>query len=81
MFSCSRTAKYAAYKAIVRPTLEYAATVWNPHNSGDIHLLEALQNRAARWICGSRWNPPTNSWTINSQDCCSQLCLPSLQSR
>ena len=53
MFSCSRSAKYAAYKAIVRPTLEYAATVWNPHNSGDIHLLEALQNRAAWWICGS----------------------------
>ena len=78
MFGCSHTVKYAAYKAIVRPTLEYAATVWNP---GDIHLLEALQNRAARWICGNCWNPPTNSWTTSSQDCCSQLCLPSLQSR
>ena len=53
MFSCSRTVKYAAYKAIVHLTLEYVATEWNQHNSGDIHLLEALQNHAARWICGS----------------------------
>ena len=53
MFCCSRTAKYAAYKAIVHPTLEYV-TVWNPHNSGNVHLLEALQNCTAWWICGSR---------------------------
>jgi len=32
MFGCSCAAKCAAYKAIVRPTLEYAAVVWNPHN-------------------------------------------------
>ena len=60
MFCCSRTAKYAAYKAIVHPTLEYV-TVWNPNNSGNVHLLEALQNCAAWCICGSRWNPATNS--------------------
>ena len=78
MFGCSCTAKYAAYKGIVHPTLEYAATA---HNSGDIHLLEVLQNHAARWICGSCWNPATNSWTISLQDCCFQLCLPFLQSR
>jgi len=47
-------------KAIVRPTLEYAATEWNPHNSGDTQLLEALQNQSAQWICGSRWSPITN---------------------
>ena len=81
MFGCSRAAKCAAYKAIIRPTLEYAAVVWNPHNLGDIQLLESLQKRAARWICGSRWSPSTSSWTISSNDCCSQLHLPSLQSR
>ena len=43
MFGCNRTAKCAAYKAIVRPTLEYAATVWNPHNSGDIQLPKIEQ--------------------------------------
>ena len=81
MFGCSRAAKCAAYKAIIQPTLEYAAVVWNPHNLGDIQLLESLQKRAARWICGSRWSPSTSSWTISSNDCCSQLHLPSLQSR
>ena len=81
MFGCSRVAKCAAYKAIVRPTLEYAAVVWCPHTSGDIKLLESLQNRAAHWICGSRWSPPTNSWTISSSVCCSQLNLPTLKSR
>ena len=48
MFGCNRAAKCAAYKAIIRPTLEYAAVVWNPHNLGDIQLLESLQKRAAR---------------------------------
>ena len=57
MFGCTHEAKYAAYKAIIRPTIEYAAVVWNPHNHGDIKLLESLQNRAACWICGSRWCP------------------------
>ena len=81
MFGCSRVAKCAAYKAVVRPTLEYAAVVWSPHTKGDIKLLESLQNRAACWICGSRWSPQTNSWTVSSSDCCSQLNLPTLESR
>ena len=66
MYGCSRAAKCAAYKVIVRPLLEYAAAVWYPHTSGDVKLLESLQNRAAQWICGSHWSPPTNSWTIPS---------------
>ena len=81
MFGCSCVAKCAAYKAVVCPTLEYAAVVWSPHTKGDIKLLESLQNRAARWICGSRWSPRTNSWTVSSSDCCSQLNLPTLESR
>ena len=52
MFGCSCVAKCAAYKAVVCPTLEYAAVVWSPHTKGDIKLLESLQNRAAGWICG-----------------------------
>jgi len=71
MHGCSCTAKCAAYKTIVRPSLEYATVVCSPHSKGDINLFESLQNRAARWICGSRWSPVTNSWTISSQDCCS----------
>ena len=44
-------------------------------------MIESLQNRAEHWICGSRWSPPTNSRTISSNDCYSQLHLPTLESR
>ena len=35
---------------MVRPQLEYASDVWNPHQTGDIVELEKIQRRAARWI-------------------------------
>jgi len=31
------------YKGLVRPHLEYAATVWSPHLKGDIRKLESVQ--------------------------------------
>ena len=39
-----------AYKAIVRPQLEYAAPVWDPHTQDDIDKIEMVQRRAARWV-------------------------------
>ena len=41
-----------AYKAIVRPQLEYAAPVWDPHTRDDIHKIESVQRRGARWVLG-----------------------------
>ena len=55
MFGCSHEAKHIAYRALVRPTLEYAAVVWCPHATRDIKLLQSFQGRGAHWICGSRW--------------------------
>ena len=40
-----------AYKAIVRPQLEYASCVWDPHQSTYIDNIEKVQRRAARWVC------------------------------
>ena len=39
-----------AYNALVRPQLEYAAPIWNPHTKEKILQLEKIQRRAARWI-------------------------------
>ncbi|XP_076472060.1 uncharacterized protein LOC143301566 [Babylonia areolata] len=46
----SKTIKTAAYRALVRPTLEYASCVWDPHTTEDINTIEKVQHRAARWV-------------------------------
>ena len=42
--------KETAYKSFVRPILEYACTVWDPHTKQNIMKIEAVQRRAARFV-------------------------------
>lgn len=42
------------YKALVRPHLEYGASIWNPHKIQDINLLENVQRRATKLIPGMK---------------------------
>ncbi len=39
-----------AYISLVRSTMEYGATIWNPYMKGDIDKLERIQNRGIRFI-------------------------------
>ena len=47
---CSSTVKASSYLALVRPIMEYAASVWDPYHHNDIFALEKVQRRAARWV-------------------------------
>ena len=47
---CSSNIKTTAYLTIVRPSMEYAAVIWDPYHHNNIQQLEKVQRRAARWV-------------------------------
>ena len=47
---CSKAIKEKMYIALVRPHLEYACAVWDPHVTSDIQKIEMVQRRAARFV-------------------------------
>ena len=48
--------KQQMYFALVRPLLEYASSVWDPHTTY-IHKIEMVQRKAARFVIAHvKWN-------------------------
>ena len=48
---CSAKVKEGAYMTLVRPTLEYASSSWNPYTDSDVKRLQQIQKNAARFVC------------------------------
>jgi hypothetical protein len=67
--------KELAYKTFVRPILEYACTVWDPHTDTNINKLEMVQRRAARFVLNNYHRTASVSAMID------YLKWPSLQER
>ena len=57
--------KEKAYKSIVRPTLEYCSTVWDPYYQQEYTTVEKVQRRAARWVTGRYHNKSSVSDMIH----------------
>ena len=66
LYNCPEKIKTQAYFSLVRPQLEYASSVWDPHTQKNIKALENIQRRAARFVknCKERANPGDNDKTV-----------------
>ena len=48
--SASQKTKEASYKTLLRPQVEYCATIWDPYTKTNIDQIEMVQRRAARFV-------------------------------
>ena len=67
--------KEKAYQSLVRPTLEYACTTWDPYQQNNKHHIEMVQRRAARYVKNRYHN------TSSATEIIGQLQWTSLEER
>ena len=54
---CPSHVKNSSYTTYVRPTLDYACSVWSPYHQHNISKIEMVQRRAARFVTNNYdWN-------------------------
>ena len=62
---CSKQVKSTTYKSMVRPTMEYASSSWDPYKTEDADYLDKVQRRDARYAF--------NNYTERTQGCVSAM--------
>ncbi|KAK3097903.1 hypothetical protein FSP39_014294 [Pinctada imbricata] len=75
IYQCPRTTKALCYTTLVRPQMEYASLIWDPHTKTNINQLEMVQRRAARFVTGDYHRTSSVSTMLQ------QLQWPTLQER
>ena len=73
--TCPRKIKHLAYTTLVRPILEYASIIWDPHTDSNTLKLETVQRRSARRIM-QNYNRHASVTTMLQH-----IDLPTLQQR
>ena len=70
MYKCPQDLKATAYKTIVRPKLEYSASIWDPHQQKHMNKIDMVQRRAARFVTNTphRCSGPQPSITAMVKD-------------
>ena len=79
--SCPKPIKEKAYKALIRPKIEYCSSVWDPHHQKDIKKLEMVQHRAARFVTNCRHRPTETGDYISITNKIKDLGWADLQTR
>ena len=73
--TCPSKIKAQTYTMLVRPVLEYAATVWDPTTKKQTDTIEMAQRRAARFVVGDY------KTTTSVTKCMDKLGWPTLEQR
>ena len=56
LHNCTQEVRETTYSTLVRPTLEYAASAWDPNQASDVNRLEQVQRRAASFVSRNYWD-------------------------
>ena len=74
-YQCPLYVKCNLYKSMVRPIIEFASPVWDPHTLLNINRLESIQRSTARFC----YNDYVRTSSVTSM--LNKLNLPSLEER